>query len=65
MATNLALDDRLLDEALKIGKLKTKKDTVTEALKEFIAKRKQLKILDLAGTIEYDTAYEYKKMRTR
>ena len=65
MATNLALDDRLLDEALKIGKLKTKKDTVTEALKEFIAKRKQLKLFDLAGTIEYDEEYDYKKLRNR
>ena len=65
MATNLALDDRLLDEALKIGKLKTKKDTVTEALKEFIAKRKQLKLIDLAGTIEYDEEYDYKKLRNR
>jgi Arc/MetJ family transcription regulator len=46
MATNLALDDSLLDEALKIGNLKTKKDTVTTALKEFIARRKQLKIKD-------------------
>ncbi len=65
MATNLALDDKLLDEALKIGKMKTKKDTVTAALKEFIAKRKQLKILELAGTIDYDEDFDYKKSRSR
>ena len=65
MATNLALDDTLLDEALKIGNLKTKKDTVTTALREFIARRKQLMILDLAGSIEYDEKYDYKKMRSR
>lgn len=63
MATNLAVDDRLLDEALKIGKLKTKNDTVTEAWKAFIAKRKQLRIIDLAGTIEYDDEYDYKILR--
>ena len=65
MATNLALDDKLLDEALKIGKMKTKKDTVTAALKEFIAKRKQLKIFKLAGTIDYDEDFDYKKSRSR
>jgi Arc/MetJ family transcription regulator len=65
MPTNLALDDTLLNEALEIGHLKTKKDTVTLALKEFIAKRKQFKILELAGSIEYDESYDYKAMRNR
>ncbi len=65
MPTNLALDDRLLNEALEIGHLKTKKETVTLALKEFIAKRKQFKILELAGSIEYDEKYDYKAMRNR
>lgn len=65
MATNLALDDKLLEEALKIGNMKTKKDTVTTALKEFISRRKQLKFLELAGTIDFDTEYDYKKERAR
>ena len=42
MATNLALDDRLLDEALRIGGKATKKDTVTEALQEYIARRTEI-----------------------
>lgn len=65
MATNLALDDRLIEEALKIGKMRTKKDTVTTALKEFISRRRQLKIMSLAGTIDYAPDYDYKKMRKR
>lgn len=65
MATNLALDDRLLDEALKIGGKATKKDTVTEALQEYIARRKQARITDLFGTIDYDRKYDYKKQRRR
>ena len=65
MATNLALDDQLLDEALKIGNLKTKKDTVTTALKEFITRRKQLKFLELAGSFEFDSDYNYKQERSR
>ena len=65
MATNLALDDKLLEEALKIGNMKTKKDTVTTALQEFISRRKQLKFLELAGTIDFDIEYDYKKERAR
>jgi Arc/MetJ family transcription regulator len=65
MATNLALDDRLLDEALKIGGRATKKDTVTEALEEYIARRKQARVADLFGTINYDRTDDYKKQRRR
>ncbi len=65
MATNLALDEDLLIEALEVGHLRTKKDTVTLALKEFIARRTQKKIFELFGTIDYDEKYDYKKMRSR
>jgi Arc/MetJ family transcription regulator len=65
MATNLALDDRLLDEALRIGGRRTKKETVTEALVEYIQRRKQGRITELFGTIEYDPKYDYKQQRRR
>jgi Arc/MetJ family transcription regulator len=65
MATNLALDARLLEEALKIGGRATKKDTVTEALREYISRRKQARVTDLFGTIDYDPKYDYKKQRRR
>jgi hypothetical protein len=65
MATNLALDDRLLEEALKIGGRATKKDTVTEALQEYISRRKQARVAELFGTIDYDPKYNYKKQRRR
>jgi len=65
VATNLALDDRLLEEALKIGGRATKKETVTEALEEYIRRRKQARLLDLFGTIDFDPAYDYKKQRRR
>ena len=65
MATNLALDDALLEEALRIGGKTTKKDTVTEALQEYIGRRKQARVADLFGTIDYDPKYDYKKQRRR
>jgi Arc/MetJ family transcription regulator len=65
MATNLALDDDLLNEALKIGGKSTKKETVTEALREYIGRRKQAAVLDLFGTVDYDAKYDYKKQRRR
>jgi len=63
VATNLAIDDRLIDEARRIGHHKTKKEAVTTALREYIDHRKQLEILELAGTIDYDPTYDYKKVR--
>jgi Arc/MetJ family transcription regulator len=65
MATNLAIDDKLLSFAQKISKIKTKKETVNTALKEFIERRKQEEIIDLFNEIEYDKDYDYKKMRNR
>ena len=65
MATNLALDNKLLEEALKVGGRATKKDTVTEALQEYIGRRKQARIAELFGTIDYDPKYDYKKQRRR
>ena len=65
MATNLALDDRLLLEALKIGGKATKRETVTEALQEYISRRKQLGVLELFGSVDYHRNYDYKKQRRR
>ena len=65
MATNLALDNELLEEALRVGGKATKKDTVTEALQEYIGRRKQARIADLFGTIDYDPKYDHKKQRQR
>ena len=65
MATNLAIEDHLLEEALKIGGQRTKKATVTEALQEYIQRRKQKTIVELFGTIEYDPKYNIKKQRRR
>jgi Arc/MetJ family transcription regulator len=65
MATNLAIDEALLDEALRVGGHKTKKATVTEALREYIQRRKQVELLDLFGTIEWEPDYDYKRQRRR
>ena len=65
MATNLALDDKLIIQAQKAGHHKTKKEAVTTALKEYIAHRKQIEVLDLFGKIEFDKTYDYKKSRKR
>jgi Arc/MetJ family transcription regulator len=65
MPTNLAIDDELLKEAQKVGGHRTKKDTVNEALREYIQRRRQTKVMDLFGTIELDPSYDYKKQRRR
>jgi Arc/MetJ family transcription regulator len=65
MATNLALDDNLIIQAQKIGHHRTKKEAVMIALKEYIAHKKQLEILDLFGRIDFNGKYDYKKARNR
>jgi len=65
MATNLAIDPDLLEKALEVSGLKTKKETVNLALQEFINRHKQVEILDLFGKMVPDPNYDYKKGRTR
>jgi len=65
VATNLDLDPALVDEAVAVGGRRTKKEAVTEALKEYIDRRRQAAITRLFGTIQYDPKYDYKKQRRR
>jgi len=65
MATNLAIDDALVEEARRIGGHKTKKAAVSQALEEYIQRRKQQEILSLFGTVEYDPDYDYKDQRKK
>ena len=63
MATNLAIDDKLLEEARIIGRHATKKGVVNEALTEYIQRRKQAEIIKLFHSVEYDQDYDYKVQR--
>jgi hypothetical protein len=65
MATNLAVDDKLIEEARIVGKHTTKRAAVTEALQEYIQRPKQIKVLMLFHCIEYDPDHDYKEQRTR
>jgi len=63
MPTNLAIDDRLIEEAKRLGHFRTKKAAVTAALDEFIRRRKQLRILKLEGSVDYVPDYDHKRSR--
>jgi len=65
MATNLDLDPALIDEAVSVGGARTKKEAVTAALREYIARRRQARIARLFGTVDFDPKYDYKKQRRR
>jgi Arc/MetJ family transcription regulator len=65
MATNLALDDGLIEKARRAGGHKTKKEAVTAALAEYVKHREQLRILKAFGTVDFDPAYDYKAERRR
>jgi Arc/MetJ family transcription regulator len=63
MPTNLAIDDQLLEEAKRVGRFRTKKETVTTALEELIQRRQQHKLLKLFGTVDFREDWDYKKER--
>lgn len=65
MATNLALDQDLLDHAFRVSGEPTKKAAVTRALQEFIARREQRQVAELFGKLEWDPGYDYKAERER
>ena len=70
MATNLALDDQLIEDARRAGSHKSKKEAVTAALEEYVRKRQQMRILEAFGTFPSDSksvdpAYDYKSERQR
>ncbi|MBF2050171.1 MAG: type II toxin-antitoxin system VapB family antitoxin [Elainella sp. C42_A2020_010] len=63
MTTNIEIDPTLIQEALTLGEHQTEKIVIEAALQEYIQRRKQLKILELFGTIDYDPDYDYKQQR--
>ena len=65
MPTNLAIDDKLLEQAKIVGGYRTKRETVNEALREFIQRRQRVELVKLFGKIEYDPRYDYKRERRR
>ena len=65
MATNLALDPALIDRAVAVSGEPSKKATVTLALKEFIARREQRRIVELLGQLDWDSSYDPKSERSR
>lgn len=64
MRTNIDIDDVIMQEAMRAGGFKTKKETVEAALRQLAQRRNAYqKILDLAGKVEFDPNYDYKAMR--
>jgi Arc/MetJ family transcription regulator len=65
VATNLALDEMLIAEAVKVGRHRTKREAVTTALEEYIKMKRRLGLLDLVGRVDYHAAYDRKDARRR
>ena len=65
LATNLALDGRLIEEARQVGRDKIKREAVSAALAEYVKRRKQLRILEVFGIVDFDPKYDYKAERRR
>lgn len=63
MRTNVVLDDSLVQEAILLSGVKTKKDVIDLALQEFVMSRKRLSLLELAGKIAFRDDYDHKACR--
>lgn len=63
MRTNIDINDNLLKEAFSVSQVRTKKDLIHEALREYIRLKKRKDLTELAGTIEFQEGYDYKKSR--
>jgi len=65
MATNLSLDPKLIERAVEVSGERTKKAAVTRALEEFISRRRQKRLIDMMGKLEWDQSFDYKAERSR
>ena len=63
MRTNIDLDEKMMSEALRLSKAKTKKELIHQALREFVENRRRLNLLDLEGKIKFAEGYDHKRMR--
>ncbi len=63
MPTNLKLDEGLVKTAVKLGRFKTREQAVNTAMAEFIPRRQRRLILDLSRKIQFDSEWDYKRMR--
>jgi Arc/MetJ family transcription regulator len=63
MRTNIDLDDKLVDEAMRLSGAKTKKEVVGLALEALIKARKRPDLMELVGKIDLDANYDHKKTR--
>jgi Arc/MetJ family transcription regulator len=65
MPTNLDIDQRLLERAVQVSGERTKKAAVTRALREYVARHEQKRLVELFGALDWDPEYNYKAERSR
>ncbi|HPU02010.1 MAG: type II toxin-antitoxin system VapB family antitoxin [Firmicutes bacterium] len=65
MRTNIVIDDKLMEQAMRLSGLSTKKEVVERALREFVERHSRKDLLELRGKILFDSNYDYKAKRER
>ena len=64
MRTNIVLDDELVEEALRLTGLKTKRELVHKALEALVRAQRRKRLSDLEGRIRFHDGYDHKALRT-
>ena len=65
MPTNLGIDEKLLEQALRAGGHRTKRETVNEALRKYVQRRNRRDFVRLFGTVDFRPDWDYRKARRR
>ena len=63
MRTNIDIDDELLEEAFAVSRVKSKKDLIHDALREYVRLKKRKDLTELAGMIDFYEGYDHKELR--
>jgi len=63
LRTNIVLDDDLVKEAQALSQIKTKRELVEVALREFVDNRKRMDLRELRGVADLRADYDYKSTR--
>ncbi len=63
MRTNIVIDDEMMQTAMEVSGIRTKKDVVEQAIQEFVARRTRKNLADLRGKIRFADGYDHAALR--
>ena len=63
MRTNIVMNDELVEEAFRYADVRTKRELVDLALREFVENRRRRDVRELRGRVRLHPDYDHKELR--